>query len=311
MSRRRCSINALNGPHRRPAFALAAIIVCLVLVSVALVGMARLSLNMAAETSRIKRDFQLRWGARSCRSTLLQVAPELFDRLEKRAIEEERPGPAPSALRFRFLLGRSRVDLRLRDDSAALDLNTAYHYVGRSRLESSLRRVIGPKGSRLVRLQPEAKSTGKPDVRRLDEVRPIAFQGWGEVFQIERMGNASARARLGGLTAMMTCSADTGLNVRRAPDRVIEETCRLVVSSSEAKNIVESCREQPRPHVHRILEQLGIDRRDQVLLKELLTEQSTCYSIWIEARDANRRRFSSAVVRYHDDGTYGVSSFCY
>ena len=69
---------------RDRGFALAAVIVCLVLVSVALIGVARASLRAASETTRLKMDLQLRWGARSCQKAVLALAPELFDRLEER-----------------------------------------------------------------------------------------------------------------------------------------------------------------------------------------------------------------------------------
>ncbi len=313
---RRCHQRLIPAPNeRRRAFALAAVVVCLVLVSVALVGMARLSLQMAAETRRFKRDLQMRWGARSCQATLLQVAPELFDRLEQESRDQEQPGPAPAELSYRFALGGTRLDIWLRDESASLDLNTAYHYLGRSRLETSVRRLVGPRSGQLLRLRPAVPSQGKPDVEDKgegeDEVLPIAFQGWGEVLRTERLRSAATRMILPGLTARVTCAAGTGLNVRRASDSVIEATCEMVVSAGEAKKVSEACREVPRPHIYRILEQVGIDRRDQLLLQELLTEQSTCYSIWIGARDAQRRRLTLGVVRYYDDGTYGVSSSCF
>ncbi len=297
--------------ERRPAFALAAVMVALVLVTVALIGVARASLTMAAETARLKHDFQLRWGSRSCQAALLELAPQLFDRLEEQARREGSEQPAPARLDYRFVLGRVSIAASVRDDSAAFDVNTAYHYVGRARLESSLRRLLGGPSGILVRLRPSVPSQGKPEVRRPDVVFPVAFEGWGQVFRTEQWGAAARQTALVAMTRELTCSPGSGLNVRRAPREVIEATCELVVSAGQAKKIADRCGEYPRPHIHRVLEQLGVDRRDQVLLKQLLTEQSACYSVWVDARRAGRHRLSSATVRYGDDGTYGVSSFCY
>ncbi len=305
-------------PHRRGplkgrssrGFALAAVVVCLVLVSVALVGLARNSLRMAAESERMRQAFAARWAAQSCRSALLSVAPDLFDRWEEEAALEKEPRPAPSSAVFRFRLGAVDLQVDLRDASAAFDINTAYHWVGRPRLEATLRRLVGASAVPLLRLHPAVRSQGRPDPREEGAEAPAAFQAWGQVFSMERLA-PQQRADLPRWTAQLTCLPDAGLNVRRAPDAVLEATCRLVVSSSEARKIRQACRKRPRPHVHRILEQLGIDHRDQVLLRTLLTEQSTCYAVWVEARTANDRRLLSATIRYHEDGARGATLSCY
>ena len=296
---------------RDRGFALAAVIVCLVLVSVALIGVARASLRAASETAKLKVDLQVRWGARSSQKAVLALAPELFDRLEERHRSEDGSGPAPSRRSYRFTLNGDEYRVTASDASAAFDVNMAFHYVGRNRLETSLRRLLSGQDMRLLRLQPSGRSLGKPDLEA--EVRdfPEVFSGWGQVFRLELLASARSRSRLVGMTGPVTLYARGGLNVRRAPDAVFQATCELVVSGSQAKKIVERCREHPRLSVRRVVEQVGIERRDQVYLDALLSDQSSCYRVWVEVRGAGKGSLTSAVFRYGSDGSYEVLSHCY
>ncbi len=296
---------------RARGFALAAVIVCLVLVSVALIGVARASLRAASETARSKMDLQLRWGARSCQKAVLALAPELFDRLEERHRTEDRAGPAPSRRSYRFTLNGDEYRVTLSDASATFDVNTAFHYVGRNRLETSLRRLLNGQDMRFLRLQPSGRSLGKPDLEEEVPEFPEAFSGWGQVFRLELLASAGSRSHLVRMTGPVTLYARGGLNVRRASDAVFQGTCELVVSGSQAKKIVERCREHPRLSIRRVVEQVGIERRDQVYLKSLLSDQSSCYRVWVEVQGAGKRSLTSAVLRYGSDGSNEVLSHCY
>ena len=296
---------------RARGFALVAVIVCLVLVSVALIGVARASLRAASETARLKVDLQLRWGARSCQKAVLELTPELFDRLEERHRSEDGAGPAPSRRNYRFSLNGDAYRVTASDASAAFDLNTAFHYVGRNRLETSLRRLVSGQDMRFLRLQPSGRSLGKPDLEEEVPEFPDAFSGWGQVFRLELLASAGSRSHLVRMTGPLTLYARGGLNVRRAPDAVFQATCELVVSGSQAKKIVERCREYPRLSIRRVVEQVGIERRDQVYLKSLLSDQSSCYRVWVEVQGAGKRSLTSAVIRYGSDGSNEVLSHCY
>ncbi len=295
---------------RRPAFALMTVIVCLAMAAMVMVSVAGKSLHLATESLERQRALQLRWGLLSCEKSVLRVAPEWFEDLEEQHRLQERPGPAPASLPLSVSLGRQVINLRIDDESAKVDLNATYHYLGRRGVERALAELM-PGGRNVpIHVQTMVRSAGPPDVDQLDNHPPAAFAGFGQLIDLERVPESIVREQLPVWIQRLTVCQPGPLNVRRASDSAIEATFRLVSAGSSSREFIEKCREPNAPNVARLVEQLGMDGRDQTLLKTLLADHSTCYSVWATATSGRGRRLEWAASHVADDQMTAME-FCH
>jgi hypothetical protein len=110
-------------------------------------------------------------------------------------------------------------------------------------------------------------------------------------------------------TRNITCWGAGRLNLRRAPEQTVVEVCRPVVSDGVTRRMLRSLREDPLRRLDRVVEQLGIDPDEQALLKGLVTEQSSCFSLWISVSSEHARWQQLSVAKRDADGVVRTSTF--
>lgn len=306
MNRQLRSSNPKNG--RRHGYIMLAVLVCLLLAGLAMTMVAQSSLRLSAVALQRQRDLQRRWGVISCQRTVLPAAPRLFVELQERATDPS--APAPATFTANVLLGEIQFELLLADENAKLNTNTVFHHRGRAGAERFVSRNLRSLYRPPVRLYPEAKKGEPLQALLAGEELPTALQTWGQVFDFSLAnGLQGNRWPLPQLTARMTLWGRGRLNVRRASDATIIEACQLVVSEGAARQLQKECRDNPKLQVDLLVKQLNIDDEKQLLLQDMLTEHSACFSLWTTAHAtrAETQRFS--VMQVDEEGVTRTTEF--
>ena len=94
----------------------------------------------------------------------------------------------------------------------------------------------------------------------------------------------------------MTCWGRGEVNIMRASDDVIAETCRTIVGPGVARKMVQRFRENPVIGIEQVAMQLDVEPQDRVGLRRLLTTQSSTYSLWVASHTLNGPNLSLAVA---------------
>jgi hypothetical protein len=287
-----------------------AVLVCLLLAGLAMTMLAQSSMRLSTTALERQRELQRRWGIISCQRTMLPAAPRLFAQLQEQATDLS--APAPATYTANVTLGEFQFDLLLADENAKLSMNTVFHHRGRAAAERFANRNLSALYRPPVRLYPEAKQ-GKPlEALLANEGLPNALQSWGQVFDFSlATGLQNNRWRVPQLTARMTLWGRGQLNVRRASDATIIEACQLVVSEGAARRLQKDFRDKPKHQIDSLVKQLDVDEKKQLLLQDMLTEYSSCFSLWTTARatQVEAQRFS--VMQVDEEGVTRTTEFVY
>lgn len=268
------------------------VVVCLVLVSLALVSVARRSMQLASTASGRQRQLQQQWGAVSCQRTLLPAAPGLFDARRRWAASDGRAPSSVGRIETRVVLGGLVFDLLVSDEDAKINLNAMYRLGGRAAVERAITLERPLQGAPPVRLRPLA---GGAD--------GAAFDSWGQVFDLSMarpLENGPAMLPL--LSRRATCWGSGKLNVRQADPRSVGEVVRLAVSDSAARRLSKDLAERPLVQLDQLIDGLTVAAEKRNQLRELLSEQSTCYSLWVVVPAGGGAWRELTVAQTGDDG---------
>lgn len=289
--------------RRRKGAVLLIVVACIVVAGLAMVGVARQSLRLATASVEEEVELQQRWGTISLQRTILSSAPKMFTDSDKRMLAVGNSGPFPNTIRSRVLLGGIEFDAVLSDEQAKLNLNRVYQSRGQSVTQTIAEKMKGLGGIR-IRLLPEAVSTarGRRSERRIDagssadvdqdELEkpepPSAFRHWGQVFDLSNSpAGIESNQLLPAATTRLTCWGRGEINITRAADDVIEEACRTALGPGVARKLVRQYRKNPTLNIRQIAMQLDVDESELDELNQLLTTQSSTYSLWLHSTSTN------------------------
>ena len=259
------------------------LIMTLVMISVAAlasVGLARRSLLFAQQAIESQRDLQRRWGARSCRELVLENAASLLTDLEELHIDKDQPWPAPATASAVITLGGMEYRLWLSDEDAKLNLNTLT-----SRMRDKRRQFL------FELIEDFAMLELKPDLGVSAQQRKIWFTSWGQVIPMDRVWQQQSIQPVIGLTQQVTCWGSGKLNLRRVSDQVLLLVASEVIDQETASDLLELRREAPEVEVREVVASLALRRSEQAKLRRWLTDESSCFSLWLELEDRGRRRY--------------------
>lgn len=293
-------LSPLRPRRRRSGFVLVMALILIATAAVMLVGMARQSLLLAMEAIDAQEAIQRRWAIISAESVVLSQAPQLFDTTERKLVESGVDFDVfPTSLVADFTLGGELFELILSDEDAKLNLNTYYRRREKQRTAATIREMAGLESQLSVHLRPYRVSRNTP-------LLP-AFDSWGQIFPLdERKSESSVGSQLALATQQLTCWGSGQLNIRRATDESIEELCRLAVTGSAIQQLLAARRETPELSLRTALPQLELRETELRALEELLTDETTCYSIWVHT--GSERRHSSLTVAHFIDGNQSLTS---
>lgn len=305
--------------HRRGVLLLI-VMACILIAGLAMVAISRQSLRMATDSIHAEQELQRRWGVASMQRTLLKAAPKILDDLEKQSRIAGSTGPHPSVVSTEVLLGGVKFDALIADEQAKLNLNLAYHLRGESHVRQMAERLKGG-GELRLRVTAEVPSAGLASrTRPSDEddededspPPPPAFRNWGQVFDLTHAHSTSTQSssfgrggtwQLPTATQKLTCWGRGEVNLARASDEVVVETCRPLLGPGVARRLVNEYREYPDRSLQQTALKLKMDERDTLQLGQLVTTRSSTFSLWLNVSSpGGNQQWFAVTSRKDEDG---------
>lgn len=270
--------------RRRPerdGYVLIMVLVLIVVAALAEAGLARKSLQRALAAQQAQAELARRWLAASCRETLLEDAPQRFIDWE----EDERRSPrwpAPRTAVAVAQVGGQRLRLRLADEDAKLNVNALY-----AREPEKFRSAL------LALDATQLPVEARPDLSRTAKLRRQSFSTWAQLFDVATaLTQPDGFDRLLAATDRLTCWGDGKTNIRHADDATLTQLVTTALDRSAASDVLQARRaEEDDLLLPALLESLDMRRSDQLKLRSVLSDQSTCFSLWLELADEQDRRW--------------------
>lgn len=284
----RMSATHLRVHPRRRGYVLLATLALLVLCATLLVSLSRIAMDESLRARLAQDELQRRWGAISCRNTILASAESLLLEAEAR-----RQLPVAS-LQFNIRLGKHTFDLLLADEQAKVNVNHLLEISGRSSAENRLRQsLVGTGLMNALRLHPNP--TPAPMPRRV--APPLAGQnprpgpvvsdhitGLGQIFDLTQSAPDRLLTPTGPAHFVTFCT--TGhLNIRRAPEPALRLALGGVLTASEISSLIDARKPLYAPLPNRSRLQLDVPQSPTV---PPVTESSYCHSLWITTQTPHR-----------------------
>lgn len=281
---KRSSTTTTTGCRRRPddrsGYVLLMTLALLVVVVLSQAGLARHSLQLALEANQAQSDLQRRWGATSCRNLLLPQAESIFNACEDETAERRPRWPAPYQVHATAKLGEFDVQLTLADEDAKTNLNSIY---AKKPADVSLALVdVAQSG-----LVPELR----PDLSREAKLRRRSFGSWGNVFPVaSTLSDPEGWDRLGQVAQELTCWGDGKPNIRRASDQTLKRAITTVSGGAVAQHVLEARRSvEDDLLLTDLLATLDLKRAEQIKIRSVLSDRSSCYSLSLALGDGRGR----------------------
>lgn len=291
---------------------LLAVLAVLVLMVTVLASLSRLSLRRALAAADAQVRLQQRIGIWSIESAVLPRMGTVFQRLETETIKSGTGKKVPAQIRTAVSFGGITYDVLVADEDAKLNLNRIYHIAGREETQAKSKELLGPTLAATLRFSPATSPQGnallQSATRSSDELLddrddtatatslPRAFRSWGEVFDLNALSVAVGDdAALPNATADLTCWGSGTLNARRASDEAIHLAITCVLPQAAADRFLKRYREDSQTAIAVLIQSETKVEIQQAQLKQLLSESSTHFSMWIDASAQARRstrRFS-------------------
>ncbi len=279
------------------------ILMLLAIAAVALVAASRSSMGLAVSAVQARRGLQQRWGSLSCRRTAMELAPLLLKDAE------EASGKPVRSLRAQFDLGGQRFSLTISDEQAKANVNAMLRHRGREATRSFVRsRITGLSGAGEVHLP-----MGNPTQDRDTGSTAHALGSTHSIISLNHLlPRATPQDMIGTQDATesatvsdsLTCWGSGRINIRRAPDDVIEQVCRPLLGRIQISRLREALPEagdQALPEagtqaLPEALVNIGVPREDVPAITERLTLESKCYSVWVVADNGKRNWYELGIA---------------
>ncbi len=279
-----------HSAHTRRGFALLMVVACILLVTIAAVGVSRRSLLLAIESADAADQLQERWSRVSLQRSALQAAAAMYggeppvlgppsdDSDQDRNPDESNRPPQPNrppqwnpVYRWQLAVHDRVYTVVIADESAKANLNTVLQLKTPEAAHTLATSLAGRTMSRLS-LPPR---TGN----RQEAIDPIG--SWGQVLPVGANDGLLIR-ELPEATARLTIWGDGKVNLLRAPDDILFGLSRLIVSDGESRDWIREFREAfPEKSPDLVFRELGFEDQERMALLNLIALRSTTLSVWV------------------------------
>jgi hypothetical protein len=257
----------MNNRKRHHGYVLALTLVLVVIAGLALAGASRMSLQHAVESQARARELQRRWGMLSAQAVLLPNSEQILVACEVQARQ-----PMASC-RQGLRLGDQDFDFVFADEQAKASASAMVQRLGKDQTRQVLSELV----------------PGMPiDLRD----SPASF---GQVFD-----QLLPKDLLEQTSGTITCWGPGTINYLRAPEAVLSKVCSPPLSLTQVHQLVALRQQWPPVALSAALDQLNLDGDVRGKAQALLTDASTCHSLWIVCRDDRRSWYRLAVSEGKD-----------
>jgi len=296
---RSCSIKhgrQLTRRTRNEGYVLVVVLAVIAIAAISLAGLARRSLQMTQQAAIAQEDLQRRWGVATCRHFVLEHAERILEGQVPHDEESIPPWPLPPQVESKFMLGDLRFEVTLADENAKVELNALYRR-DPDDVRPAISTILSSSGTNGL----TSRIVVPPTNPREPAKRP--FQSWGQVFEpIARDAGSGIGRQVRDATDRLTCWGDGRLNIRRASDDAVRVVCQHDVGSDVIQKLLGIRTAGNIDRLDALLRQLSIRESERSALKRLLTDESTCHSLWLIVRNSRREW---ATLTIHGSGQSG------
>lgn len=276
-----------------------------------LAGIARQSLLMAVKARESQENLQRRWGTFSCRQAILLRAEQV---LRQQGFQNHTgPSVGVGSVSAQLVMGGMQFDVLLADESAKVNLNTIFRWQGKEDVSRLVRKKVHSYGTLPLRLCPYrngSNTMGYP-----------AFDSWGQVFALNCLENSIPIAEtLAESTGELTCWGDGKLNLEYAPDEAVKCIGRLAVGDSTIRRLLDmrqrclarmTIADRRKRWVTELFDGLSLRQGERQQLEQLMTDRSTCHSLWITIRTNERSWYNLCIADSAREMKSKCRSYCW
>lgn len=272
-------------------FVLLMVLVLLAVASVVLASLARQSCELAAQASAARRDLQLRWGCVSAREMLLPSAAQLLAQPEN---EGDRP---PCSIRKSLTLGTIKFDLVLCDEQAKANVNILAKYREGQGVDGVVQTLQSSARNNLrVQLRP-----AKPQNDLSFVGLPPLYAGYDQIFEYKHPSELAYPASTEDTpVSHLTCWGNGQVNFQKAPREVLRAVTEGVLDETQLDALVKLAKDNPYATIQDAMKVLKLPAEKAPKAGELLTDQSSCFSLWIVADDSTRKHYRLYIAQGAD-----------
>ena len=275
---------------RQRGFILLAALVLVALAGVIMAAAVRSSSAAVLRANSAQERLQRRWGEISLERAFGRRAEEMLSIAE---IDSE--GPVV-ACRRRFALGGMSFELIFSDEQAKANVNAIHARKGRLGLTRALQSLIGP-ADRGMAVSVKHVGADSASGGEQDEGLARQFRCFGQVFGRFDVAafTAPGDERRARPLELITCWGDGKLNFRRCRPEVLREATAGILTAYQRDKLISMRKEIPGLSLAEALKRLELTRRRRKQAQAVLTDRSTCYSLWTIARTSNRQWYRLAI----------------
>jgi hypothetical protein len=262
------------------AFILLMVLVLLAVAAVVLAALARQSCELATEASSARRSLQLEWGSVSAKELLLGSAAEMLDQPETEGQK------APRAIRRTVSLKGIKYELVLSDEQVKANVNLLSKRREGQGVEGILQSLqSGARTNLRVQLRPSKIQNQETAVGLV----PL-YGSYDQLFQYGHPSELVNPASTDGTpVSHITCWGSGQVNFLKAPKEVLRATFEGLLDETQLDDLEKLVQDNPYASLSEAVKVLKLPAEKAPQVTSLLTDQSSCFSLWVVADDSTRK----------------------
>lgn len=288
--------------RRDRGFVLLWTLALLMLASVVMLDLTRRSARSAVQAVQAQDELQRRWAMISCRKAMLRQAEAMLARAE------EKKHTTVTAASASQQLGEWQLEVVVSDEQAKANINSLYAALGARRTIPVVQRLAAAVSVfAQLNLRPDPRAAIDSDSTNEGEPSapqsgPPPFSCWEQI--VESSDPNRTREQADALARGLTLWGDGRLNVRRATPESIRLFLEPHASSIQIARLLQARQERPNEKLEQWMAALELTPEESAAMGQWLTDQSSCYSVRITARNGQRTYSEWAAIGppfvYHD-----------
>lgn len=259
------STHTTHAPRSRRAFALAVVLVAVLLTVVALSRSAAHAISLRTSADVQLSRLQIEWGRRSIEDSVTNTV--LIGAAHNQSAVFSSQGTTVT------LAGR-QFQVRAFDEQAKANINTLLRRGPASAVEASLRSVVSPTRNLVLQL---------PNVDRRPKNIPLQpCESYSDMLKnvdaaiIWPQGNDSPSE----FVQLLTCWSDGRLYLKGATPKAVRLACGDVISKLDADRLLRLAQQRPKATTGELIDALSLPENKTKALRSCLTDKSECISVW-------------------------------
>ena len=270
-------------------FVLLMVMVVLVFAGTVLAMTARRSASSALQAGARQRQLQWEWGAVSARDLLIPRANMI---LARAGAENDSP-----VIRTRRTLRLGEMDFHvvLADEQAMVSVNLLAKRYGNARFASRLG-LLRDSARKALPVQLTPSPADPSSISAYPQVYSSFDQVWNYQHPRQLISPDGTSSR-----GLVTCWSSGKVNFTSAPQCVLDEVLAGILTHSQTAALVDFRNKEPDCTLDEALAQAQLSDEEIVKARSVLTDTSTCHSLWVMGIGRTRSWYRFHVRRIGDE----------